>query len=140
MNKFKILTIAALLGIFAKTAFSQDTQQVRTQQYLDKAIKAYEYSLDFRVPEVVESAIYNVLVLKKYYPNNDFDELKDLISDLAVDGKTATLRYKAQLASLYFEYPSMFENIEFEKTTENPDRYFRMISNKLVEDNTLALN
>ena len=92
-----------------------------------------------RLPAVAESAIYSVIVLKKYYPNNDFDDLKDMINDLAADGKTATLRYKAQLASLYFEYPALFKNIEFEKTTENPDKYFKMISDKLV-DNTLALN
>ena len=136
MNTSKILIMAALIGILSKTAFSQEQ---KSQEYLNKAIKAYEYSLDFKLPAVAESAIYSVIVLKKYYPNNDFDDLKDMINDLAADGKTATLRYKAQLASLYFEYPALFKNIEFEKTTENPDKYFKMISDKLV-DNTLALN
>ena len=136
MNTYKLLIMAALIGIFSKTAFSQEQ---KSQEYLNKAIKAYEYSLDFKLPAVAESAIYSVIVLKKYYPNNDYDDLKDMINDLAADGKTPTLRYKAQLASLYFEYPALFKNIKFEKTTENPDKYFKMISDKLV-DNTLALN
>jgi len=136
MNTFKLLIMAAIIGIFSKTAFSQEQ---KSRDYLKKAIKAYEHSLDFKLPAVVESAIYNVIVMKKYYPNNDYDEVLDQITDLAADGETATVRYKAQLAALYFEYPALFENIQFEKTTENPEMYFKMISDKLVNDQ-LALN
>lgn len=136
MNTFKLLVMAALVGILSKTAFSQEQ---RSEEYLDKALIAYEYSLDFKLPAVAESAIYNVIVMKKFYPNNDYSDVVDVITDLVSEGKTPTLRYKAHLASLYFEYPSLFKNIEFNKTTENPELYFRKISEKLV-DSSLALN
>lgn len=136
MNTFKILVMAALVGIFSKTLFAQEQ---RSQEYLDKAVKAYEHSLDFKLPAVVESAIYNVIVMKQYYPKEDYSDILDMFKDLAADGKTATVRYKAQLASLYFEYPELFKNIEFEKSTENADKYFKEISDKLVSY-PLALN
>ena len=135
MNTFKIMIMAALLGIFTKTAFSQEQ---KSQEYLEKAIVAYEHSLDFKMPSVVESAIYNVIVMKKFYPDEDYSDLVDTINDLVADGKTPTLRYKAQLASLYFEYPQLFKNIEFKNTKEKPEFYFKQISEKLVE-NSLAL-
>jgi hypothetical protein len=134
MNTFKLLIIAAFIAIFSKTVFAQE---VRSQEYLDKAITAYQECLTNETNGVVESAIYNVIVMKSYYPAQDYSDLVYKINKIAAKGNTAKLRYKAQLASLYFEYPALFEGMEFEKSAENPEVNFKKISER-IEANTFA--
>jgi hypothetical protein len=120
----------AIVGIFSVSAFSQDHV---TEDYLDRTLEAYHSSLNSDASTVVESAIYNIIVLKNYYPNKDYSDVIKSLKKLVNDGNTAKLRYIAQLASLYFEYPELFMGIEFEKSTQNPDFYFREMSDLVVK-------
>ena len=89
-------------------------------------------------PGVVESSIYVSLMAKNMFPEFNYNKVLNELSDLAADGNSAVIKYKAQLAAIYFKYPALFTDIEF-KPTETPDKYFKMISNKLV-DNSLVSN
>jgi hypothetical protein len=87
---------------------------------------------------VVESAIFVSLSLKNYFPEVNFGKVVNKLNDLVADGGTPVIKYKAQLASLYFSYPALFSDIKI-NTKENPDTYFKMISERLV-NNSLASN
>src|SRR5690554_3781268 len=61
-------------------------------------------SLEHEVEGVVESSIYNTLFLQKYYPDADINKVIKKLNDVAKDSESPSLRYKAQLASLYLAY------------------------------------
>jgi hypothetical protein len=130
------MLLIALVGVFAVGAFSQDHI---TEEYLDRTLEANRTLLDSEVSTVVESAIYNVIVFKENYPNKDYGNVIESLKALVNDGKTVKLRYIAQLASLYFEYPDLFMGIEFEKSAEDTDFYFKEMSDLLVKK-SLVMN
>ena len=87
---------------------------------------------------VVESAIFISLSLKNYFPETNFGKVVNKLNDLVADGSTPVIKYKAQLASLYYNYPNLFSDIKI-NTKDNPDTYFKMISDRLV-NHSLASN
>ena len=87
---------------------------------------------------VVESAIFISLSLKNYFPETNIGKIVNKINDLVTDGSTPVIKYKAQLASLYFTYPALFSDIKI-SSKGNPDAYFKMISERLV-NTSLASN
>ncbi len=87
---------------------------------------------------VVESAIFLSLALKDISNDAGLKKVVNKLNDLVTDGTTPVIKYKAQLASLYYSYPALFSDIKV-NTKENPDTYFKMISDRLVKT-SLASN
>jgi hypothetical protein len=57
---------------------------------------------------VVESAIAQCVKMKWAFPAMQLEDLKCSLGTLATGGKTAAIRYKAYLASLVYDSPSIF--------------------------------
>jgi hypothetical protein len=57
---------------------------------------------------VVESAIANAVRMRWALPTAELEGLRGSLGTLAAGGKTAAIRYKAYLAGLVFDSPSMF--------------------------------
>jgi hypothetical protein len=57
---------------------------------------------------VVESALAHIALVKMYRPDAEIPALQARVRSLAVAGCTPVIRYKAQLVSLLFDYPSVF--------------------------------
>jgi hypothetical protein len=126
-----ILLIGLSAGIFAKGPKTEKSFQ-------EKYIKGAEYALGNDLPSVVESSIFVSMEIKDRFPAQKYDHLINKLENLARDGQTVSIRYKAGLAVIYFNYYDLFKEIKID-SRENPDQYFKSITNK-IENNFFALN
>jgi len=132
----KVLTTVLILSVttnlFAQNPSSQKSviNQITTNSL---------YGLKSDYSSVIESTLFVILQVKDRYPNANYDKLIDKLNELAIDGKTPSIRYKAQLASLYYNYHDLFAEIKFVEK-ENPDKYFKMIAEKIESQSILAVN
>jgi hypothetical protein len=93
-------------------------------------------SLDSENRGVVEASILIVMSAKKYYPELNLQKAVNKISELSQESKDLTIRYKAQLALMYVNFPELFSDLDF-RDTENPEKYYLLINERLVK-NSLA--
>jgi|WetSurMetagenome_2_1015567.scaffolds.fasta_scaffold537717_2 hypothetical protein len=128
----KMIT-AIVLFAFTSTAFAQKPALQKT--FKDKAVKNLICGMENEVPSIVESSLFVTLELKDRFPEENYTKLLDKFNELATNGATLPIRYKAQLTSLYFNYHDLFKNVNVSK--EDPDQFYRMITEK-IETNTLA--
>jgi hypothetical protein len=118
-----------LLFVFTTGIFAQVPT---AEQFINKAKKNYLLSMDSNYNSVIESAIFVSMEMKDRYPEFDYSKLVDRFNELAIEGNTPTLRYKAQLASLYFNFYPMFSDIKI-VNKENPEMFFKKISERLEQ-------
>lgn len=126
------ITKAALLVLvlFSANLFAQTRPaERRFVEQIKSALKSENIG-------VVESSIYVSLMAKNVYPEINMNKILNILDDLVNEGSSPVIKYKAQLAIIYFTYPSLFEDIKI-RPVENPDVYFKQISDRLV-NNTLA--
>ena len=81
---------------------------------------------------LVESAIDVLIMVKKTYPTMDFEAADKELDRLSIEGETPSIRYKAQLASLYFQYPGLFTGIN-DKIGNSIAENYKLISSRLAE-------
>jgi hypothetical protein len=131
----KILVAIVLLS--ASTNVLANTPKPQ-KPFEDRYIKQVVYSIDNSIPAIVESSIGVLLQLKNAFPNENYSKIIDKLEDLANGGPTVSIRYKAQLAKIYFNYYELFKDVNT-YNSENPDEAFKMIVNK-IENNSFAAN
>jgi len=78
---------------------------------------------------VVESAIAQSVRMRWALPSARFDDLRNALGSLAATGKTASIRYKAYLAGLVFDSPSIFFGEREQSYTWDED-LFAALSNR----------
>ncbi len=108
------------------------------RSFEDKYVKQFVYSMDHSVPAVVESSLFVVLQLKNQYPNENYNEIIEKLDNLANSGPTLSIKYKAQLARLFFTNYSYFKGINT-SSKNGADEVFKKIAEK-IENNTIAVN
>lgn len=137
----KTLRLTGLfLVLFLLTATTKSFAQgpeVNTK-FIDKAKVSTLYSLKSDYNSIVESTMFVLLQLKNRFPESDYNKLVNKLNELALEGETPTIRYKAQLTSLYYNFYNLFSDINI-TDRENPEQYFSLIANKL-ENKSLASN
>lgn len=69
----------------------------------------YLISLNSGVPQVVESALGHITLMRIAYPNQDLRKLQEKLYDLASSGATKSIRYKAFIAMQVFANPAAFK-------------------------------
>lgn len=90
-------------------------------------------SLDHPVDGVVESAIREVTRLKLVQPLCCSESIVERLHELAIGGRTPNIRYKAALASIVFDNPSLFTREQFAEFT-NGEELFGAIAHRLEKD------
>lgn len=128
------ITKAALMVVilFSANIFAKSTPaEKRIADQIQSSLKSDNQG-------VVESTIFISLALKDIYPEANINKVVNKLNDLVADGSTPVIKYKAQLASIFYTYPTLFSDIKV-NTKENPETYFKMISERLV-NNSLASN
>lgn len=95
-------------------------------------------SLEHEVNGVVESSIYNTLFLQKYFPGADMNKVINKLNEVAKDSDSPSIRYKAQLASLYLAYYNNGE-LNFEDYKVDREKLFQKIAYEL-ESSLLVSN
>ena len=123
----KTLTVIVLF-LFTLTISAQPYNY--SYDYLKRAEKNSLQTMDSELNSLVESVIFNMIVFKNAYPEWKFDNIVEKLNDLTVDGKTLSIRYKAQLASTFINNYSMFNDVKIEEKN-NPAKYFMIIADRM---------
>ena len=130
--------VVFLLFAFSATVFAQE---IKTEKFLNKAKENYMRSLESKTHGVVESSIFVLLEMKEKYPDANYKTLIEKLNELAAEGTTPMIRYKAQLASLYFDFNNMFSDLKINDTDkQNPDSFFKKLSERLEQRPYVAVN
>jgi len=108
-NIFKLVAIlfaSVILSSF--NLYGQDDEMPTPKQtILDKAYKVCPVSLESDIQGIVESSIYNVILLKKYYPTADYSWIIDKLNEISEKNTNPSIRFKAHLASTYLNFSSL---------------------------------
>ncbi|MEW6510315.1 MAG: hypothetical protein AB1428_05085 [Bacteroidota bacterium] len=91
--------------------------------------RMYSASLNSENNGVVESAIAHCLWAKLVLPEAQFDQIREGLGSLAVFGRTPSIRYKAYLAGLVFDDPTVFLT-GVARRYENSDQLFAALSQR----------
>jgi hypothetical protein len=76
--------------------------------------------------------------LKNKYPNENYNKIIDRLEDLANGGPTLSIKYKAQLARLFFTNYNVFKGIDT-SNRKSDDDVFKQIAER-IENQTVAVN
>ena len=88
------------------------------------------HSINHEVESVAESAIFNLLILKNHYPNLNMRVFTNELNKIESNGKTAKIRYKAQLANWYLTNKDITGEINFNHEVD-VNIYFNTLADKL---------
>ncbi len=133
----KVRLFAAMLLVFAGSSVLAKTPAAPSR-IEEKFVKQIVSVMNLDYPTIVESSIFVSLQAKGKYPTADFDKVIDKLEDLAKSGSTISVRYKAQLAAIYYNYYDLFKDVKV-GSISTADDVFKTIANK-IENNTFAIN
>jgi|WetSurSiteA1Bulk_404760.scaffolds.fasta_scaffold53158_2 hypothetical protein len=109
------MTLAAALAAGQAFAQQQNTEPrilscVESHRIADipRTEKAYAQCLQSEVDGVVESALAHVTRLKLCVPEKEFPFIEKALERLMKEGRTPTIRFRAYLASMVHDMPSLF--------------------------------
>ncbi|MFH0735370.1 MAG: hypothetical protein V1773_11295 [bacterium] len=95
--------------------------------FVEKGIPNIVKGMESDVTGLVESCIYQSILLKNKYPELNFNNVVTTLKDLSINGATVKIRYQAHLAFLYIKNISLFNDLNFLLNSE-PEDNFRSIS------------
>jgi hypothetical protein len=97
----------------------------------DHAAKAYLGSLDYDgCPEIVEGGLAQLTMMKLAQPGSNQRAIVRKLNDLAVQGETPAIRFKAYLASMVFSNAELFPSEKFGRYSSG-DELFAAIASRL---------
>ncbi len=111
MKKLYVMFIS--LSLLVGTTFAQ-----KPAEAVLNAPANYLKGLNHSNSAVVESSIFNVMLLKHYYPDLDFTKINKKLDDLAINGENKTIRLKAFISTNYIKNPQDYNWIEQETFAE----------------------
>ncbi len=123
-----MLKLFVIVVLLANTAFAQKYSV--SNEILEKAKENSVRNLDSEVNGVVESTLFVIMMMKKHYPESNYNSLFEEVNRVSVEGTTPEIRLKAQLCGMYLAFPKLFAEVSFEDKA-NPGKYFAEISDKL---------
>jgi hypothetical protein len=129
-----ISTLTVLLFsiiVLSTNSFAQPTADHLNPKVLKLGLRVIPVNLDSQIPGIIESSIYDVVLLKYYFPNQDFSNIVDKLNDIAKGNSNPSIRYKAQLASTYLNDTNTIQIIPNTQTYEH-DYLFRQIAEQLT--------
>jgi hypothetical protein len=97
---------------------------------LSQVERSYALCLKSPIDGVVESALAHITRLKLCRPEVGFGRIADILPELAREGRTPAIRYKAYIASMVYDMPGLFapeQAVEF-RTAED---LYAALSNRL---------
>lgn len=111
-----ITSLSAASELIAASDAAEDSVVVTNVQNEKELFNRLErglvYNLNSNVKGVIESSLYNAISYKVAYPEFDSKKVKEIISRIALEGDSHSLRYKAYLTLAYYKHPSQFDSPE----------------------------
>lgn len=131
-----IITIAMTLFVLASGCSYQviaGNAQEKQASPIAKAKTNYLQALKMTEnPPVVESAIFHVVKLKRFYPAENMAEIEKELGRLSHDGETKAIRFKAYIAQMYLSNADLMAEIQ-QQDYKDGDRFFAMLNLKLQD-------
>ncbi len=131
-NISKVLVIVFSL-LTLGTGFAQPTQSRYGNKVLEQGLKVFPVYLNSDYEGIVESTIYNIVVMKSYFPNANYKDLIDKLNDVAQDNSNPSIRYKAHLASMYLTFGNNIKVVSAEAGYDH-EKVFRQIADQLEKE------
>ena len=123
-----------LVVLFTTAAFSvskaEDKDSIRRESAAKTAYTMCLPSLKSDIQGIVESTIYNVVLVKKYYPTANFKAIINKLNDIAIENADPSIRFKAHLASIYLSFSEMID-VQPVFNTFDREYIFRQIADQL---------
>ncbi len=102
-----ILTFIFCIVLSTSTSFAQTSNQS-----FDKIINSYLTGLNYSNPGVVESTIENIMILKLYYPEQDYSQVIQKLDELKLENVKKAIQVKAFIATNYLKNPQKFNSVK----------------------------
>jgi hypothetical protein len=113
-------------------------QERYVQANLPRLERAYLNALENPIEGIVESVLREVARIKIEHLEWESGELAERLAEIAGEGTTPAIRYKASLVKALFEIPALFA-LEEGKDFRTPSQLYRAVARRL-ETNLLAGN
>lgn len=136
LRSFLVLLVAGI--IFSAGSYAQGIDYTPTMNVLKKAYEVCPQSLNSKVPGIVEASIYNVILLKKYYPSADYSGIQDKLNEIAEKNIDPSIRLKAHLASIYLSFNELI-NVQ-PKFIYDHEYIYKQITDQLEKNLVVKLN
>ncbi len=132
MKIFKSLCLVMFVCsiTFSSNLFAQGNIVVSKKLRAKQAYKIVPKSLDSKIPGIVESTIYNLIEIKKYYPSGDYSDVVEKLNDIAQNYPDKTIRAKAYLAGIYLSSRDLLDVNPVENYSSH-DYIFKQIAEQL---------
>jgi hypothetical protein len=131
MKNMTVKTSILLIIMMAVTFNLTAAEKLLNEKSLNRAEQNFLVTMDSDLNSLVESAIFNMIMFKDKYPEWNFKNINQKLNDLVIEGNSLSIRYKAQLVSMFLSNPELFERIEITEK-DNPAKYFRILSEQLT--------
>ena len=121
-----MLMVTALMFVATGKADSLGLQQPEVA----KALKAYQQNLRHHNDGIVESAMLQIMILKRYYPTFDYAAANHDLNKILQTSTNQRLRNRAFIVSSYLVQPESFpwlQNAELQSYRETQELLFQYI-------------
>ena len=98
-----------------------------TNYFVERGIPNIVKGMESDINGLVESCIYQSILLKNKYPELNYNKVVTTLKDLSINGATVKIRYEAHLAFLYIKNIDLFNDLNFRLNSE-PEDNFKSIS------------
>ncbi len=138
--KHRVMVLAGALLIGGASALAQADHDpyvlyvpgLYSHLKIDQVVKNFQANLTSPIPGIVETTLGHIIWLRLVRPDVDLNSLQDAIVDVADNGPTAAIRYRASLASMVLYSPSLFASLK-ERSYARANDLFAGVSGKAQE-------
>jgi hypothetical protein len=138
--KHRVLVLAGTLLIGGAAALAQQTDGSNATYVpgpyknlkMQQVVRNFEANLQSPIPGVVEATLGHTIWLRVVRPDANLYHLQDAISEVAVNGATAAIRYRASLAAMVLYSPSLFCCLT-DRSYKSADDLFVRVSGRAQE-------
>jgi hypothetical protein len=138
MKTSKILMVIALFAALTLPVNSFAKNSSAPKEDVEKLMKWFPKCMESDYKGIVEGTIYNVVLLKKFYPEADYKNLIKDLNKVAEKSDDPAISTKAHLAAMYLSFSNLII-IEPASTGYTPDNVFNQIADQ-VKDKLLVTN
>ncbi|MEJ2618269.1 MAG: hypothetical protein P8Z35_25155 [Ignavibacteriaceae bacterium] len=125
-----ILVLLYSVVVFSTNMYAHGKEIVKEELRAQKALKTIPSSLESNIPGIVESSIYNAIVVKNYYPEGNYSDIIDRLNDISKENPDPAIRAKAHLASIYLNSNNII-TVEPKHNAFDHEYIFRQITQQL---------
>jgi hypothetical protein len=131
----KVLYSLILLVLYSAVVFSANLSTTGNEAAKEvvrakRAFNSIPASLDSDIPGIVESSIYNAIIIKNYYPSADYSRIIEKLNEIAEVNPDPSMRVKAHLASIYISSSDII-TIEPKNNVFDHEYIYRQITEQL---------